>query len=299
MAMTTSNVKQISVSRFFEGLSSVPDKWRKVVDFRTTDSASLRIAALTGIGDVGTWDGSAAITSAAIDSTGATTLDYQGYAVQVKLNKYDIKDIPEITALSAQKLGQAVAEKYRKLAFTHLAGFAGTGSGFPTADGKALAANDHTMTSGTRDNLLTAALSRTSLMSAIKQLRQFPNYQTQFTSFADGPLVLVVPPELEQVAIEIVHSGFNGGGDGEMQVNAVSMFNVEICVDPYMSDANDWVLMTADTSSSPIKFWERSSPDFSLTELQLDTRQLLMTVDFAVKTATGPQPDGFIGATVS
>ena len=300
MAMTTSNVKQISVSRFFEGLSSVPDKWRKVVDFRNTDTSSLRIAALTGIGDIGTWDGSAGITSASIDSTGASTMTYQGYAVQVKLNKYDIKDIPEITQLSAQKLGQAVAEKYRKLAFTHLAGFTSDAAGFATADGKGLADNTHTLAAGgTRDNHLTTALSRTAVMAAIKQMRQFPNYQSQYTSFADGALLLVVPPELEQTAIEIVHSGFNGGGDDGMQVNAVSLFNIEIVVDPYMTDANDWCLMTADTSSSPIKFWERSSPDFSLTELQLDTRQLLMTVDFAVATATGPQPDGFIGGAVA
>jgi len=307
MALTTSNVKQTSVSRFFEGLSAVPDKWRKVVDFRNTDTASLRIASLTGIGDVPTWDGGGAtpdagITAAAIDSTGASTLTYQGYAVQVKLNKYDIKDIPEITALTAQKLGQAVAEKYRKLAFTQLAGFTSTAAGFATADGKALAANDHTMTSGTRDNLLTTALSRTAIMAAIKQLRQFKNYQQQFTSFADGALLLVVPPELEQTAIEIIHSGFSGGVDSNastMQMNAVSMFNIEIVVDPYMSDANDWVLMTADNANSPIKFWERSSPDFSLTEIKQDTRQLLMTVDFAVATANGPQPDGFIGGAVS
>ncbi len=297
MALTTSNVKQVSVSRFFEGLSSVPDHWRKIVDFRNTDTASLRIAALTGIGDVPDWDGSAAITSAAIDSTGASTLTYSGFAVQVKISKYDIKDIPEITQLSAQKLGQAVAEKYRKLAFTQLAGFTTDTAGFATADGKGLADSTHTLAAGgTRDNHLTAALSRTALMNGIKQMRQFPNYQGQYTSFADGPLLLVVPPELEATAIEIVHSSLSGA---ENQMNAVSMFNVEIVVDPYMTDANDWCLMTADTSSSPVKFWERSAPDFSLTELQLDTRQLLMTCDFAVATANGPQPDGFIGGKVA
>jgi len=298
MGLTTSNVKQVSVSRFFEGLSSVPDKWRKCVDFRTTDTASLRIAALTGIGDIPTWNGSAVITPTSIDSTGATTLEYDGYGVQVKLNKYDIKDIPEITSLSAQKLGQAVAEKYRALAFAQVAGFGSTDAGFLCADGKAVAASDHTTTGSARSNLGTAALTRTVLMNVIKQLRQFKNYQAQYTSFADGPLLLVVPPELEQKAIEIVHSSFNAGGDDGMQANAVSLFNVEIIVDPYMTDANDWILMTADSSSSPFKFWERSAPDFSLSELALDTRQVLMTVDFAVKTAAGPQPDGVVGNTV-
>ena len=301
MAMTTSNVKQISVSRFFEGLSSVPDKWRKLVDFRNTDTASLRIAALTGIGDVPTWDGGgatpdAAITAAAIDSTGSSTLAYQGYAVQVKLNKYDIKDIPEITQLAAQKLGQAVAEKYRKLAFTQVAGFGSAAAGFATADTKAVAASAHSMTSGTRTNLLEVGLTRTSLMKAVQMLRQFKNYQQQFTSFADGPLLLVVPPELEESAIEIVHSNLSSAAN---QINAASMFNIEIVVDPYMTDANDWLLLTADSTNSPFKFWERSSPDFSLSELKLDTRQVLMTVDFAVATAAGPQPDGVIGATVS
>jgi len=301
--MALSTAKQTTVERFMEGLSSVPDKWRKVVDFRNTDTYSLKIAALTGVGDIPTWNGSVGLdssNSAAIDSTGATTMTYQGYAIQVQIGKYDLKDIPEISSLAAQKLGQAVAEKYRKLAFTQLAGFASDAAGFATADGKALSDNTHTLAAGgTRDNRLAVALSRANLMVAIKQLRQFKNYQSQYTSFADGALLLCVPPELEQTAIEIVHSGFNGGGDDGMQVNAVSLFNVEVVVDPYMTDANDWVLMTADTASSPIKFWERSAPAFSLSEMDLDTRELLMTVDFAVATANGPQPDGFIGASVA
>jgi len=301
--MALSTAKQTSVERFMEGLSSVPDRWRKCTDFRNADTYSLKIAALTGIGEPAAWNGSAGLdssNSAAIDSTGALTLQYQGFATQVQLGRFDILDIPEIVPLAAQKLGQAVAEKYRKLAFNELAGFASN----QTADGLALAHTSHTTASAaTRDNVVSAALSRANLMIAIKKMRQFPNYQNQFSSFADGALLLVVAPGLEQTAIEIVHSGFNGGGDDGMQVNAVSMFNIEIIVDPYMGadpDAagDDWALMTADTSNSPIKLWERSAPNFTLGEVDQDTRELLMTVDFAVGVGTGPQPDGFVGGEV-
>ena len=307
--MALSTAKQTSVERFMEGLSSVPDKWRKVVDFRNADTYSLKIAALHGIGEPVEWNGSDglnAANSAAIDSTGALTLQYTGFATQVQLGRFDILDIPEIVPLAAQKLGQAVAEKYRKLAFNELAGFGSN----TTADGVTLGSTSHTLAAGgTRDNQVNAALSRANLMIAIKKMRQFPNYQGQYTSFADGPLLLVVPPSLEQTAIEIVHSGFNrGGGENSntevgMQVNAVSLFNIEIIVDPYMaSDADgagdDWALMTADTSNSPIKLWERSAPNFTLGEIDTDTRELLMTVDFAVGVGTGPQPDGFVGGEV-
>jgi len=305
--MALSTAKQTSVERFMEGLSSVPDKWRKVVDFRNADTYSLKIAALTGIGEPATWNGSAGLdssNSAAIDSTGALTLSYQGYATQVQLGRYDILDIPEIVPLAAQKLGQAVAEKYRKLAFNELAGFASN----TTADGLALAHTSHTTASvATRDNVVSAALSRANLMIAIKKMRQFPNYQNQYTSFADSALILCCSPALEQTAIEVVHSGFNAGGgdtlDPGMQINAVSLFNIEIVVDPYMGadpDAagDDWCLMTADTSNSPIKLWERSAPNFTLGEIDSDTRELLMTVDFAVGVGTGPQPDGFVGGEV-
>ena len=301
--MALSTAKQTSVERFMEGLSSVPDSWRKVTNFKNTDTYALKVAALTGIGEPAAWNGTAGLdsaNSAAIDSTGATTISYQGYATQVQLGRYDILDVPEIVPLAAQKLGQAVAEKYRKLAFTELAGFASN----QTADGLALAHTSHTMASGTRSNVVSAALSRANLMIAIKAMRNFPNYTGQYTSFADGPLLLVVPPSLEQTAIEIVHSGFNGGGNGEMQVNAVSMFNIEILVDPYMGSdpdaaSDDWALMTADTTSSPILLWQRSAPSFDFSgEIDSDTRELLMTVDFAVGVGTGPQPDGFVGGEV-
>ena len=61
---------------------------------------------------------------------------------------------------------------------------------------------------------------------------------------------------------------------------------------------DDWALMTADTSNSPIKVWSRSDPNFSLGEIDSDTRELLMTCDFAVGVGTGPQPDGFVGGEV-
>ena len=166
MALTTSNVKQIAVRRFFEGMGAVDDSWSRVLNYIRADVASLRIAAYTGIPDPGTFDGTA-LTTAAIDSTGATSLDYQGYGVQVVLPLYDLADLPDLLDNASRKLGMSVASKRANLAHTLIANSVTD----TIADGEAVVSSSHTFASGisgNRSNKLTSALDIASFEAAIK-----------------------------------------------------------------------------------------------------------------------------------
>ena len=137
MAIDNSNVLQISVSAYMEGLCSPSDSYTKFFDMRQDDVASLRLAALTGIGDPGTWDGSSDLTTTTLDSTGAVTMSYQGYGVQVRIGKLQARDIPGVVAMASRKLGRSVASKRAALAWAHLE-TSFTAGGSAIADGKAL-----------------------------------------------------------------------------------------------------------------------------------------------------------------
>lgn len=292
--LATTNVKTTAVRSFFEGISLINDDYRLFTNLHREDAGALQIAALTGIDTIDTWDGSDDLAPKSISSPGTNglSLSYQGYGVSVNLPRYDIMDVPGIVEKTSRKLGQAVGYKYQQLAF------ASVSASFTDAivDGKVLCSGSHTTASGgTRTNNISSALDRAALANAIQVMREFPNFQGQYTNYADMPLVLIVPPALEQTAIQILDSQL---ASDQMQVNMFAGRPISLVVSPLLSDANDWFLCTRMTEESPYQMWERSAPMYTITTDQ-DNRKLKIAVDFALATGLGPQPDGVVGADVT
>lgn len=300
MALTTSNVKMTAVKSFFEGMNLAGETWKQWSAYTTEDTPSLRIAALTGIDDISSWDGAADLTTKAIDSTGASTLSYAGYGISVQIGKFDVIDTPGIVQQASRKLGLAVGYKYDSLAYSNLNNCFSSAT---TADGKALFAADHTTQSGVaRDNLTSAAFSQANLMDQIRKLRVFVNYQNQYTNYGDRPLVLIVHPKNEKAAIEALRSSFSAdtalGGYTAMQTNALGSFSISLVVSSHMADQDDWVVTTADVEDGPFRLWSRSAPNYTI-DTDEDNRKVKIGVDFACVAGLGPQPDGCMGANVA
>ena len=312
MAISNSNVLQTSVSSFFEGMVQPSDSFSRIFDMRSDNVASLRLAALTGIPDPGTWDGAADLTTATLDSTGAVTMAYQGYGVQVRIGKLQAKDIPGVVAMASRKLGRSVASKRAALAWTHLE-TAFTAGGSAIADTKALCANDHTTIGATRSNLAAdSVLDRTAFLALIKTARESLNYQRQVNDWADAPKFLVVPPELETAALEIVGSPFSMnagtavGTPADMyspasvqgEINTAGRYNTTVIVSPYIADSNDYFLIADPSVEACLTYWDRSAPDFRV-DVDQDNGAIKLSVDWASATQSGPQPDGIIGCNKS
>ena len=315
MAITSSNVIQTSVSAYFEGLLQPSDSYTRIFNMRSDDVGSLRLAALTGIPDPGTWDGSADLTTATLDSTGAVTMSYQGYGVQVRIGKLQAKDIPGVVEMASRKLGRSVASKRAALAWAHLE-TAFTASASAIADGKALCANDHTTVLGgsdTRSNLAAdSALDRSAFLAMIKQARESVNFQNQINDWADAPKCLVVPAELETAALEIVGSPFSmnaptsvgtpadmyGPASVQGEVNTAGRYNTTVLVSPYLAGASNYFLIADPSIENPLTYWTRSAPDFRV-DVDQDNGAVKLSVDWASATQSGPQPDGIIGCNKS
>ena len=292
--LATTNVIQKNVVSFFEGMNLINDDYRLFTNMHRENAGALQIGALTGIDTIDAWTPGDDLAAKSITSpeTNGLSLAYQGYGVSVNIDKYTTMDVPGIVEKASRKLGQAVGYKYQQLAFASIA------SSFTTAiaDGEFLCSGNHKNAAGNvrvlGGNLSSSALDRAALAAAISQMRLFPNFQGQFTNFADMALVLVVPPALEQTAIQILNSELSSD---QMQVNMFLGRPISLVVSPLLSDTTDWFLVTGMNDESPYQMWERSAPAYAIRE-DIDNRQIKISVDFALATGLGPQPDGVIGS---
>ena len=304
MALSTDNVKAIAVRSFFEGMLQADDSViTKVMTYHNEDVASLRIAALTGIPDPGAWASGDDLTVATVDSTGANTMQYSAFGCSVEMNPFDIRDIPGLVEKAARKLGRSVTSKRANLAFSSIAAVFTDA----TADGASVCATDHTMTTGTRSNRGSTALDISSFQVAITAIRGWQNYQTQIMDWADQPKFLIVPPALEQTARQILGSPFtlttmSGSGDGAPSqglINTSGLYNTTLVINPYASDASDWILAADPSFGNPLNFWDRAAVDFKVIVEDQDSLKTKLRVTWASKAQSGPQPDGIWGASVS
>ena len=303
MPMTVDNVKARLVRTFFEGMLQADDSViTKVMTYHNEDVASLRIAALTGIPDPGTWASGADLTVATIDSTGANTMDYDAYGVSVEINPYDLRDVPNILMLAAMKLGRSVTSKRANLAFANIAAvFTDTG-----ADGQGIVSTAHTTAGGAdRSNRGSTALDISAFQAAITAIRGWNNYQNQVMDWADQPKFLIVPPALEQTARQILGSPYQlttvttSGAPAQGLINTSGLYNTQLLINPYASDESDWIVCADPSFGNPLNYWDRAPVKFEALVQGQDDLKTKLRVTWASKAQSGPQPDGIWGAAVT
>ena len=292
--MALTNSKQTAVEAFFEGAAMISDDWRKFVNFRTDNVAALKLAAMSGLGDVPTWTGTADLgdTAVSVDDHNQTTLSASQYAYQCRISRIDQADIPNLVADASRKIGMSIASTYASLAYTLL-------TSNPAVLSADMFATDHPLVGGgTRSNRTDSALDRTAFKAAIQAFRKWTNAQGQIQDLTEAGFYLVVPAELEETAKMIVSSPYNVVSNVQGEANISGTYNTEVIVSGKLSslDANNWYLVRK--AQTPFHFWERLAPAIRITE-DPDTLHTKITCDFAVGTGGGPEPDGVYGGLVS
>jgi len=306
VALSTSNVKQTIVERYFTGLASVPDNYKQTVDFRTTDAAALKIAGLTGLGTIPSWNGTASLNDSATEVAEATdgvTVNYVQYGAQMTVSRANMIDVPEAVGYAAQKLGFAVANTYAKLAFEAW----DHSSGLQTGDSVNLFHAQHTTSAGGsnyRNNYLTSALDTTSLMAARKLARNWVSFDGAPYDLTSAGFWLIVPPELEEAAHQAISSPYTltevttsgSPSQGLSNINGRWFSPSDIVVSSHLKDANDWFLVSK--IESPLVMWERLRPEIRITE-DPDTLNTRITCDFAIGIGAHGDPSVAIGSEVT
>lgn len=132
---------------------------------------------------------------------------------------------------------------------------------FAGGDGLALCSSAHTHvgTATTQDNTSTSALSKTALAAARLQMRGFMDETDNLINCMGD--TLVVPPELEQTAWEIINS----------QTEAYTADNTanfwkgryKVIVWDYLTDTNNWFLLDSKYTKMFLKWFDRIKPEFN------------------------------------
>ena len=297
-AFSTSNAMATATLNYVDALSSVPDSWRNVVDWRTEESGALRITSLASIGEIATWDGSADLssTATAAGSAGTKTISISQYASQVTIGRLDGETIPGLVDGMARRIGVAVANTYAKQVFNSLANCF---TSEVTGDGKGFFANNHTIPggSGTRSNLLTSSLDVAGVAAAYKAARQWVDATGAPYDLSAGGYWLVCGPDLEESAVQAVSSPYaltsvtTSGAPAQGLTNMVTQFLTlgDIIISPHFDDTNAWCLLPK--LAPPLVAWQRLAPVLRMTQ-EPNTLASVLTVDYALTAACQVEPIG-------
>lgn len=190
-----------------------------------------------------TWEASIAVERAAIED------DLYG---QIKLR--------------VQGLARETKRHIDELVFSMLA------DGFTTTchDGQYFFDTDHSEgDSGTQSNKGTDDLSSIALQDAITIMSKFKDDRGKPLGIV--PDVLVVPPDLQWTALELLNSTYYpeliaaGSGEQKLSSNALKG-RLDLVVSPYLTDTNNWFLLATKWLVKPVIFQSRVPVDFSALE---------------------------------
>jgi phage major head subunit gpT-like protein len=145
-----------------------------------------------------------------------------------------------------------------------------TGFGSVCHDGQYFFDTDHAEgESGAQSNKGTAALAAASLQDAITAMMKFKDDRGKPLGIV--PDVLVVPPDLQWTAMELLNSTYYpdmiAAGTGSQKLAANQLKGrLEIVVSPYLTDTNDWFLLATKWIVKPIIFQSRVPVEFAALE---------------------------------
>jgi len=253
---STSNVKQTVVERFFEGIHSVSEQWAQAYDYRRNDIADLRLSPISGVSEIGQWDPNSDLPVQELEALTPQSVAYTSYGVQVRVNKYDAKDVPESTTVLPQRIGTAVASTYSKRAATVLNNAFSTSA--PVGDGAALCSSAHPSLSGNQRNQLSVAadLNETSLEQMLIDIAGLTDERG--LKIAVRGTKLIIPKELQFIAERVLNSNLRpatADNDANAMKN-MGMIPEGAVVNHFLTDTDAFFIKT--DAPNGFKYFERT-----------------------------------------
>ena len=299
-AFSTSNAYATAVKNYVDGITSVPDEWRRFSEFSTEQSGALRMTSMASIGEVASWDGTADLNSTATAAGAAATktVDITQYGSQVTISRLDAETIPNLVGGMARRIGVAVANTYSKQVFTTLNNCL---SSETSGDGKAFFATNHTVPGNDsisdRTNLVESAVDIAGIAAALKAARQWIDSTGAPYDLSAGGYWLVCSPSVEEAAMQAVMSPYTltdittSGSPSQGLSNMVTQYLSvsDIIVSPHISDTNAAFLLPK--LQPALMVWQRLAPVLRTTQNE-DDLSIRLTVDFALTAACQVEPIG-------
>lgn len=252
---------------FFETMDELPEQFSKVFNIKSSTKA---VETDYGLGAFDVWakraTGISDVTYGKIAAGDERTYTHNeftgGFIVERKFVDDEmygvIEKMPAALARDGRYKVEADAAKLFINGFSKDVGGADASAIY---DGKALFASDHPLISGgTCSNLITGALSDTKLKEAITLMRKTQDESGKTVVYNPG--VLIVPPDLEWLAIEITKSQ-QKVGTADNDINSL-MGRLKVFVWDFLTDTDAWFIM--DQKRHELNFFWRVKPEFKREE---------------------------------
>lgn len=165
--------------------------------------------------------------------------------------------------LRIQSLAREAKRHVDELVFTLLKG------GFTDTchDGQYFFDTDHSDgESGAQSNKGTSALAAASLQAAITAMMKFKDDRGKFLGIV--PDLLVVPPDLQWTAMELLESTYwpESVTNSEKMASNVLKGKLDLLVSPYLTDSNDWFVLSTRGVIKPVILQSRTPVEFAALE---------------------------------
>lgn len=165
--------------------------------------------------------------------------------------------------LRVQSLAREAKRHMDELIFTLLK------NGFSTTcyDGKSFFDAAHSDgESGSQSNKGTSALDASALQTAITSMMKYKDDRGKFLGIV--PDLLVVPPDLQWTAMELLESTYwpeEGTATNKMASNVLKG-KLDLLVSPYLTDSSDWFMLSTKGVIKPVLLQSRMPIDFAALE---------------------------------
>ncbi|MCX8053185.1 MAG: Mu-like prophage major head subunit gpT family protein, partial [Armatimonadetes bacterium] len=165
--------------------------------------------------------------------------------------------------LRVQSLAREVKRHMDELVFTLLK------NGFTTTcyDGQYFFETDHSEgESGTQSNKGSSALDATALQAAITAMMKFKDDRGKLLGVV--PDILVVPPDLQWTAMELLESTYwpEEEVSNTKLASNVLRGKLDLIVSPYLTDPNDWFVLSTKGVVKPVLLQLRTPVEFAALE---------------------------------
>jgi len=301
MANSLGNIKATLYQRFVQRLGAAVSNYSDLVDVVTTDTATLQLSDMYGLGAYSPQSGVATPTDTDLLSS-KSVVSTQVLERMTKIRSVDMRDNPEIAGEIVDKLADAGSWTIANTFWTgweDLINQTHPDSTFTVSGGGAAKFVDDFAAPVAQANKLTpgAALTASSLSSARAILRKYQDKASKPLALdvRNENLCLVVPPSLETTARDLV-SRTGEVSDGSALYSG-SFGGMSILVTPHENDAASWQL-SMKKGSCPVFLWVRQAPKIRITEMP-DTGAVAFYAECEAKLVMKPSEAGAVFSVVS
>jgi len=247
---------RVGLDEVFWDAFNKPNVYEKIVNVKTSKKAYEEYMHLAGLPNLYEWNSDGGLLPVVQPIQGQKVLFvHKDYGYMWTLSKR-LQRENQYASVGAE-LMRSAAQAAMYTVETLVASIYANGFSVAGYDGVPLFGAHPLLGGGTYTNRIGAALSETSLTDAIINFRRMVNERGQ--PIVTEPAILMVPPELEFVALRLMNSTVipyeSTSGGYRTPYENVFRGMLDVVVNPYLVDPNDWFIQTKPSDHKILLFW--------------------------------------------